>query len=206
MSAATTTTRSGCGRRAPAGGRAGVLPIAFGLLLAAGLGAAVAWWGMHRADVPVGARPSRRSRPRRRRRRSRRRLRRHRLAPPPSRRGRPRPRQPPRRRRPTRRRWPARRRSWPTRRTSSPSIASRRSRSVIVLQFPSLAEQGRMLNRVAALIEKAGFPRDRVRATMRSWMPASAPAAATPDTFYYGHDYRAGSSAAVLRSGRRRWR
>jgi len=61
---------------------------------------------------------------------------------------------------------------------------------VVVLQFPSLAEQGRMLNRVAALIEKAGFPHDRVLPTdeLNAKIVASGD---TPATFYYGHDYRA---------------
>jgi hypothetical protein len=62
--------------------------------------------------------------------------------------------------------------------------------SVVVLQFPSLAEQARMLNRIAALIEKDGFPRDRVLAhdDLNTRIRASG---VTPETFYYGHDYRA---------------
>lgn len=62
--------------------------------------------------------------------------------------------------------------------------------NVIVLQFPTLAEQGRMLNRAAALIEKAGFPRDHVLpdAELNSRILAGGD---TPATFYYGHDYRA---------------
>ncbi|HYZ62065.1 MAG TPA: hypothetical protein VE650_06380 [Acetobacteraceae bacterium] len=67
--------------------------------------------------------------------------------------------------------------------------------AVVVLQFPSLAQQGQMLNRVAALIEKQGFPRDRVLpdAELQAAIIASG---ATPDTFYYGHDYR---SADLIR-------
>jgi hypothetical protein len=62
--------------------------------------------------------------------------------------------------------------------------------AVLVLDFPSLAEQGRMLNRIAALVEKAGLPRDRVlddaalEAAIRN-------GGGTPETFYYGHNYRA---------------
>ena len=62
--------------------------------------------------------------------------------------------------------------------------------AIVVLQFPTLAEQGRMLNRVAALIEKAGFPRDRLLedAELDQRIRESG---ASPETFYYGHDYRA---------------
>ncbi len=60
---------------------------------------------------------------------------------------------------------------------------------IVVLQFATLAEQADALNRAAALIEKAGFPRDRVvdRGEMDRRIRA---AGATPETFYYGHDYR----------------
>lgn len=66
---------------------------------------------------------------------------------------------------------------------------------IVVLQFPSLGEQARTLNRLAALIEKAGFPHDRVlpAAELNARIVASA---ADPDTFYYGHDY---SAASVVR-------
>lgn len=61
---------------------------------------------------------------------------------------------------------------------------------IVVLQFPDLSEQGRMLNRVAALIEKAGFPRDRVLgdAELDRLIRAGGD---TPESFYLGHDYRA---------------
>lgn len=61
--------------------------------------------------------------------------------------------------------------------------------SVVVLQFPSLAEQALTLNRVAALVEKSGYPRDQVlpRAELDARIVAGG---ATPDDFYYGHDYR----------------
>lgn len=66
---------------------------------------------------------------------------------------------------------------------------------VVVIQFPGLGEQGRMLNRMAGLIEKAGFPRDRVLndAELDRRIRAGGD---TPETFYLGHDYRA---ADVLR-------
>lgn len=61
---------------------------------------------------------------------------------------------------------------------------------VLVLDFPDLAEQGRMLNRVAALVEKAGLPRDRVLGDAE--LDAAIRASGTdPATYYYGHDYRA---------------
>lgn len=59
---------------------------------------------------------------------------------------------------------------------------------VFVLLFPSLDAQAAALNRIAALVEKAGLPRDRVlddaglaRAIERSGEPAA--------TWYLGHDY-----------------
>ena len=61
--------------------------------------------------------------------------------------------------------------------------------AVVVLQFPSLAEQALMLNRVAALVEKSGFPRNDV--VSREALDAQIRAdGGSPDTFYYGHDYR----------------
>ena len=61
---------------------------------------------------------------------------------------------------------------------------------IVVLDFPSLTQQGLMLNRIAALVEKGGLPRDRV-------LDDSALAAAiaergeTVESFYLGHNYRA---------------
>jgi len=61
---------------------------------------------------------------------------------------------------------------------------------VFILLFPDLAGQGRALNRIAALVEKAGLPRDRL---LRDGELADAIAASgdTPETWYLGHDYRA---------------
>lgn len=67
--------------------------------------------------------------------------------------------------------------------------------AVVVLQFPTLADQAAMLNRIAAFIEKNGYPHDLVlsRAALDAKIAAEG---GTPDTFYYGHDYR---SADVIR-------
>jgi len=66
---------------------------------------------------------------------------------------------------------------------------------IIVIAFASFAEQAGMLNRVAALVEKAGFPRDRVMdmAELEKRIRAEG---GNFESFYYGHDYPA---AAVLR-------
>ncbi len=63
---------------------------------------------------------------------------------------------------------------------------------ILVLDFASLREQGRMLNRIAALVEKSGLPHDRV---LTSFEIAAAIKASgdTAETFYYGHDYDAAS-------------
>jgi hypothetical protein len=61
--------------------------------------------------------------------------------------------------------------------------------AVFVLDFPSLDQQGAALNRVAALVEKAGLPRDRVL-TPAEMAAAIARAGDTPATYYYGHNYR----------------
>ncbi len=59
---------------------------------------------------------------------------------------------------------------------------------ILVLDFASLRSQGRMLNRVAALIEKTGLPHDRLLSApeLESAVRASGD---TVETFYYGHDY-----------------
>ena len=66
--------------------------------------------------------------------------------------------------------------------------------NILVLDFPSLHEQGLMLNRVAALVEKESLPRERVLtdAELAAAIQASGDSV---DTYYYGHDY----SAAALR-------
>jgi hypothetical protein len=59
---------------------------------------------------------------------------------------------------------------------------------IFVLDFASLRDQGRMLNRTAALIEKAGAPHDRLLndAELDAVIRAGGD---TIETFYYGHDY-----------------
>lgn len=60
---------------------------------------------------------------------------------------------------------------------------------VFVADFPGLAAQGAAFNRIAALIEKAGQPRDRVLDDA-ALAAAIARGGDTPDTYYYGHNYR----------------
>ena len=65
---------------------------------------------------------------------------------------------------------------------------------ILVLDFASLHEQGMMLNRVAALIEKEKLPRDRVMndAELAGAIQATGD---TVETYYYGHDYSADALA-----------
>jgi hypothetical protein len=65
---------------------------------------------------------------------------------------------------------------------------------ILVLDFASLHEQGLMLDRVAALVEKAGLPRDRVL-TDAELAEAIRASGDTIDTYYYGHDYSAAALA-----------
>jgi hypothetical protein len=61
--------------------------------------------------------------------------------------------------------------------------------AIFLIDYPTLAAQGAALNRVAALVEKAGLPRDRVlsEAEMAEAIARSGESAAT---FYFGHNYR----------------
>jgi hypothetical protein len=61
---------------------------------------------------------------------------------------------------------------------------------ILVAIFPSLHAQALSLNRVAALIERPGMPRDHVLddATLAAEIGRTAESF---DTYYYGHDYRA---------------
>jgi hypothetical protein len=65
---------------------------------------------------------------------------------------------------------------------------------ILVLDFASLHEQGKMLNRVAAFVEKAGLPHDRVL-TDDELDAAIRAQGDTVETFYLGHDYAAASLA-----------
>lgn len=62
--------------------------------------------------------------------------------------------------------------------------------AIIVLDFPDLPQQARMFNRVAAWVEKAGQPRDRLLSDAELDR-AIRDSGGTPETYYYGHDYRA---------------
>jgi hypothetical protein len=63
---------------------------------------------------------------------------------------------------------------------------------ILVLDFASLHDQGRTLNRVAALVEKAALPHDRIL-TDGELDAAIQAQGDTVETFYYGHDYAASS-------------
>ncbi|HYP63828.1 MAG TPA: hypothetical protein VEQ16_08070 [Acidocella sp.] len=67
-------------------------------------------------------------------------------------------------------------------------------RNVVVIDFADLLTQGLTLNRIAAFVEKAGAPRNRVLDDA----DLAAAIAATGDTaesYYYGHDYQASDLA-----------
>ena len=66
---------------------------------------------------------------------------------------------------------------------------------ILILDFPDLLQQGLMLNRAAALVEKKGLPRDRVL-TDKELDDAIAAHGDTMESYYYGHDY---ASADLIR-------
>ncbi len=68
------------------------------------------------------------------------------------------------------------------------------NRAVLVLDFSSMEEQGLMLDRVAALVEKAGEPHGRVLTTAELDRAIRA-SGDTIATYYYGHDYSAAELA-----------
>jgi hypothetical protein len=72
---------------------------------------------------------------------------------------------------------------------------------VLVLDFPTLLQQGRMLNRIAAFIEKKDSPHDRVLDDA-GLDDAIRKSGNTVETFYYGHDYRAADLARFFATGR----
>lgn len=61
--------------------------------------------------------------------------------------------------------------------------------AIFLIDFPTLDAQGAALNRVAALVEKTGLPRNRVL-TEAEMAAAIAQAGETAATFYFGHNYR----------------
>lgn len=72
---------------------------------------------------------------------------------------------------------------------------------IVVIEFPGLAEQGAAMNRLAALVEKAGAPRDRLLddAQLQQLMAHSRDNA---QTFYQGHDYRSAALARFFQMAR----
>ena len=66
--------------------------------------------------------------------------------------------------------------------------------AILVLDFASLHEQGMMLNRVAAFVEKARLPHERVL-TDSELNAAIQAKGDTVETYYFGHDYAAASLA-----------
>jgi hypothetical protein len=66
--------------------------------------------------------------------------------------------------------------------------------AIVILDFPSLTTQGLMLNRVAALVEKAHLPRDRVLNDVQL-NQAILECGDTIESYYYGHDYKAADLA-----------
>lgn len=73
--------------------------------------------------------------------------------------------------------------------TADPTIFRFRSNPrILVLDFASLLDQGEMLNRIAALSEKSGLPRDRLLSDTELDTAVRA-GGDTVETYYYGHDY-----------------
>lgn len=68
---------------------------------------------------------------------------------------------------------------------------------IMVLDFASLHDQGQMLNRLAAMVEKNGVPHDRVLDDA-GLDRVIRDKKAEPDTFYYGHDYGLASIEAFF--------
>jgi hypothetical protein len=63
----------------------------------------------------------------------------------------------------------------------------RENPAVLVIEFPSLAEQGAAMNRIAALLEKADAPRDRVLDDLQLAL-LIARSGDSPPSFFLGHD------------------
>jgi hypothetical protein len=74
--------------------------------------------------------------------------------------------------------------------------------AVFIIDFPTLEAQGAAMNRVAALVEKAGLPRDRVLGEAEM-AEAIARAGDTAATFYFGHNYRGADLARFFDLARR---
>lgn len=61
---------------------------------------------------------------------------------------------------------------------------------ILILDYPTLRQQGLALNRVAAFIEKAALPKDKVLDD-DALAAEIARSGETTDSYYYGHDYAA---------------
>jgi hypothetical protein len=59
---------------------------------------------------------------------------------------------------------------------------------ILILDYPNLREQGLALNRLAAFVEKAGLPKDRVLDD-GDLAAEIARSGETIDSYYFGHDY-----------------
>lgn len=68
---------------------------------------------------------------------------------------------------------------------------------IVILDFADPAPQARMFDRLAALVERAGLPRDRIL-TAAETAQALAAETAGPEGFYWGHDYAAASVARFM--------
>lgn len=66
--------------------------------------------------------------------------------------------------------------------------------AIVVIDFPDLNIQGLMLDRVAALVEKAHLPRDKVLDDV-ALHEAIYDCGDTIESYYYGHDYKAADLA-----------
>ncbi len=70
--------------------------------------------------------------------------------------------------------------------------------NILVLDFSSLLEQGLMLNRLGAFVEKAQAPHDRLL-TDAELEQIVRSGGDTTETFYYGHDYSAATVAKFFK-------
>ncbi len=70
--------------------------------------------------------------------------------------------------------------------------------SILVFDFPTLLQQGRMLDRIAAYVEKADTPRERLLDDVELEHSVRT-IGETPQGYYYGHDYGADSLAHFFR-------
>jgi hypothetical protein len=70
----------------------------------------------------------------------------------------------------------------------------RENPSIFIMDFPTLDMQGEAMNRLAALVEKVGQPRDRLLDD-EALARAITESGDTPATYYYGHNYRSSDVA-----------